>query len=54
MRDTQNYPHRYHRNGFVAIHALGHMMCGCQVVKCTSCYKAIVHKYSDNYINVYT
>ena len=38
-------PPGYH-NGFVANHALGHMMCGCNIVhhvpKCMSCDKAIV------------
>ena len=35
-------PPRYHRNSSVTIHALGHMMYGCQVLKCMSCHKAIV------------
>ena len=33
-------PPRYHRSGFVAIHALGHMH-GCQVLKCMNFHKAI-------------
>ena len=41
-------PPGYHHNGFVATHALGHMMYGCwahdvhHVPKCMSCHKAIV------------
>ena len=38
-------PPGYHHNGFVATHALGHMMYGYHVhhvPKCTSCRKAIV------------
>ena len=51
-------PLGYHHNGFVATHALGHMMCGYHMVisyqlcgyhltihhvpKCMSCHKAIV------------
>ena len=34
-------PPGYHRNGFVATHAVGHMMYGC-VPKCMSYHKAIV------------
>ena len=34
-------PPGYHHNGFVATHALGHMMYG-HVPKCMSCHKAIV------------
>ena len=34
-------PPAYHHNGFVATHALGHMMYG-YVPKCMSCHKAIV------------
>ena len=35
-------PPRYHRNIFVAIHALGHMMYECLVLKCMTYHKAIV------------
>ena len=41
-------PPGYHHNGFVATHALGHMMCPTvattvhHVPKCMSCHKAIV------------
>ena len=36
-------PPGYHHNGFVATHALGHMMYGSShVPKCMSCHKAIV------------
>ena len=41
-------PPSYHHNGFVATHALGHMMYGYimitvhHVPKCMSCHKAIV------------
>ena len=36
-------PPGYHHNGFVATHALGHMMYGLHhVPKCMSCHKAIV------------
>ena len=48
-------PPGYHHNGFVATHALGHMM-----PKCMSCHKAIVmitgrtHCFHDNiYIYIY-
>ena len=34
-------PPGYHHNGFVATHALGHIMYG-YVPKCKSCHKAIV------------
>ena len=46
-------PPGYHHNGFVATHALGHMM-----PKCMSCHKAIVvitgrvHCFHD-YIHIY-
>ena len=45
-------PPGYHHNGFVATHALGHMMCGC--FQWMSCRKAIVaiigraHCFHDN------
>ena len=35
-------PPGYHHNGFVATHALGHMMYVHHVPKCMSCHKAIV------------
>ena len=37
-------PPDYHYNGFVATHALGHMMYGMMhtMPKCMSCHKAIV------------
>ena len=55
-KNENNAPSGYHRNGFVAIHALGHMMYGyimCtwyimvtstvyHVPKCMRCHKAIV------------
>ena len=40
---TMLCPPGYHHNGFVATHALGHMMYGYHhVPKCMSCHKAIV------------
>ena len=56
-------PPGYHHNGFVATHALGHMIYGClscHKTKCMRCHKAIVvitgrshcfHGYI--YINIY-
>ena len=45
------YPPRYRHNGFVATHALGHMMYGYHFINCTSCaqvYKLLQSHCGDN------
>ena len=36
-------PPGYHHNGFVATHALGHIMYGSSCASCTSCAQTVHH-----------